>query len=192
MMALPSPIMLREHFAALDGSQVLGKAIPVLVQHLGDSTPRIRTNAAYALANLKPVIPPAAASAFPNHATTPILKWFMCQPTASLGSRPPVLPKRQSYCLPCYRRLANNQAKGAVWESIRSVGVKGPGLAQSVGALLSPDTDAQLVMSALGIIRSFGPEAIQALQGRINALEFATSNRDVAATARTMLQGATR
>ena len=50
--------------------------------------------------------------------------------------------------------------------------------------------DPQLALPALGVIRWFGPEVVKSLQGKIHDLETATSNKDVAVTARTMIQEA--
>ena len=138
-----------------DGSHVLGKAIPVLIERLRDTTPRIRANAAYALANLKPVIPPAAAAALLEacHHSDPQVVRMSTYGVARLAATGSSEATEALASLLSSKH--DNQVKGAVLESIRATGVKAPGLVPGVSALLSPDTDPQLAMSALGVIRSF-------------------------------------
>ena len=121
-----------------DSSQVLGKAIPAFIELLGDSTPRIRANAAYGLA--KPQagdLPPAAAAALlqAGHHSDPQVVRVSTYGIARLAAAGSSEATESLAALLSSR--SDIQVKLAVLESIRATDVKAPGLVSGVSALLA-------------------------------------------------------
>jgi hypothetical protein len=177
-----------------DGSQVLSKAVPVLIQSLKDSAPRVRFNSASALSNLKPEIPTQAGQALLlacNDADRHVVSGAVYG-AARLAVGSPIAMQATQALAAVLSSNREDATKLAVLQSIKTAGVKDARLTQTVGELLSSENDSGLVKAALATIQSFGPPAIVSLQGRIRDLELATSNEDIAATARAMLKSLNR